>query len=294
MLKLQLASLAAAAALSVGVMGSVQAGPLTLISGDFKFTIDNYDSGTTKYPNGTPVCNSVGSCDSVAGIAPAPGSVGSSNPSADTMGIFSVAQISRISDGSVFWQKGPGEYLTGVFGNLQDHYVDAGSIGSSNVTSTRSVGGTWALWMNTVDYNPALGPLAGDLNALSYPGISGGTPWLSGYFGVGVIAADGATTYTSTYNTDTLAGAGQAYLEVNGGTARAQFDTDSLIDADGHKHDLFMDITFNDADGAASNIGWTVTSSGQIKGNAVPEPGTMALAGLALLGAGLASRRRKA
>ncbi len=41
------------------------------------------------------------------------------------------------------------------------------------------------------------------------------------------------------------------------------------------------------------DLGWTVNSTAQIKGNAVPEPGTMALAGLALLGAGLASRRRK-
>ena len=56
---------------------------------------------------------------------------------------------------------------------------------------------------------------------------------------------------------------------------------------------MSMTIIYDDANGAASALGWTVTSTGQIKGNVVPEPGTMALAGLALLGAGLASRRRK-
>ena len=297
MLKTKLASVAAAAALSLGVMGSVQADPLTIISGGFKFTIDNYDSGTTRYPNGAPVCNTVASCDTAAGINKAPGSVGSVNTSADTMGIFSVALITRISDNTVFWQKGTDGYLTGVFGNLMDHEVNAGCIGTSCVTSANSVGGTWALYMNNVDYDPTLGPLVGpgkDLNALTYPGITGGTLWLSGVFGTGAIAGDTTTTYTSTYNTATLAGGGQAYLDVTGGSAKNQFDTNGLTDLNGNKHDLFMDITFNDADGKASSIGWTVTSAGQIKGNAVPEPGTMALAGLALLGAGLASRRRKA
>lgn len=295
MLKSKLASIAAAAALSFGVIGAVQAGPLGLIAGDFKFTIDNYDSGTTGYGPGAPVCNTVASCDA-AGITKAPGSVGSVNTSADTMGIFSVALITRISDNSVFWQKGSGEYLTGVFGNLTDHEVNSGCIGTSCNTNTNSVGGTWALYMNSVDYDPTLGPLVGagkDLNKLTYPGISGGSLWLSGVFGTGAIAGDTTTTYTATYNTNTLAGAGQAYLDITGGAAQGQFDTDSLTDADGKKHDLFMDITFNDVNKAASNIGWTVTSAGQIKGNSVPEPGTMALAGLALLGAGLASRRRK-
>lgn len=293
MLKSKLASIAAAAALSFGAIGSAQA--MGIIAGDFKFTIDNYDSGTTGYGLGAPVCNSVASCDAAA-TTKAPGSVGSVNTSADTMGIFSVALITRISDNSVFWQKGSGQYLTGVFGNLSDHMVNSGCIGDSCVTSAKSTGGIWALYMNSADYDPTLGPLVGagkDLNALMYPGITGGTAWLSGVFVTGAIAGDTTTTYKSTYDTNSLAGAGQAFLDVTGGTQKAQFDTNSLTDLNGTKRDLFMDITFNDADGSASKIGWTVTSSGQIKGQAVPEPGTMALAGLALLGAGLASRRRK-
>lgn len=294
MLKTKLASVAAAVALSFGAIGSAQA--MGIISGDFKFTIDNYDSGTTGYGTGAPVCNTVAGCDSAAGITVAPGSVGSVNPSADTMGIFSVGLITRISDGTVFFTKGVDGYLTGVFGNLTDHEVNSGCIGTSCITSANSSGGTWALFKNTVDYDPTLGPLVApgkDLNALMYPGVTGSPAWLSGVFATGAIAGDTTTTYTSTYNTSTLAGGGQAYLDITGGTDAAQFQTQSLTDLNGHKRDLFMDITFNDADGAASSIGWTVTSAGQIKGQAVPEPGTMALAGLALLGAGLASRRRK-
>jgi len=305
MLKSKLASIAAAAALSFGVVGAVQAGPLGLIAGDFKFTIDNYDSGTTGYGAGSPVCSNAAACDAAA-PSKAPGSIGSVNASADTMGIFSVALITRISDNSVFWQKGNGEYLTGVFGNLVDYRVSNVDNDGSMVTSTRAEGGTWALYKTGVDYDPTHGPSvqAGvlDLNALLYPGITGGQAWLSGIFATGVRAGDTQTTYASTYNTDTVAGAGQGYLDVTGGTEQTTFDTNSLTDKNGEKRDLFMDITFNDADGKASktcgdindpSTCWTVTSAGQIKGQAVPEPGTMALAGLALLGAGLASRRRK-
>jgi len=294
MLKSKLATAAAALALSFGAIGSVQA--MGIIAGDFKFTIDNYDSGTTGYGNGAVACmNSVADCDAAA-LNKAPGSVGSVNTSADTMGIFSIGQISKISDGTVVFQKGGADgYLTGIFGGLQDHTVGT-SCGIGGCTTTAfTTGGTWALYQNASDYDPTLGPsvVAGkDLNALLYPGISGGTLWLSGVFGTGVSLADPTATYTSNYNNSTLAGAGQAYLDITGGSMMTKFDTNKEIDPNNGAHDLFMDITYRPQPQATAN-GWTVVSAGQITGNAVPEPGTMALAGLALLGAGLASRRRK-
>lgn len=294
MLKSKLATAAAALALSFGAIGSAQA--MGIVAGDFKFTIDNYDSGTTGYPAGLACFKDVAACDAAAGTK-APGSVGSVNTSADTMGIFSVGLITRISDGAVFFTKGVDGYLTGVFGNLADHSV-ATSCDALGVcsTTTFSSGGTWALYKNSTDYDPTLNPTVGagkDLNAGLYPGITGGSLWLSGVFGTGVSAADSTATYQSKYDSSTIAGAGQAYLDVTGGSQKTKYDTNTRTDPNGGKHDLFMDITFNDADGKAAANGWTVTSAGQIKGNAVPEPGTMALAGLALLGAGLASRRRK-
>ena len=62
MLKSKLATAAAALALSFGAIGSAQAMGIT--AGDFKFTIDNYDSGTTGYGNAAVAClNSVAACD---------------------------------------------------------------------------------------------------------------------------------------------------------------------------------------------------------------------------------------
>jgi len=293
MLKSKLATAAAALALSFGAIGSAQAMGIT--AGDFKFTIDNYDSGTTGYGNAAVAClNSVAACDAAAS-SKAPGSVGSVNTSADTMGIFSIGLITKISDGSVMFTKGVDGYLTGVFGGLQDHSAGTACGLGGCSTTTFSSGGTWALFLNAVDYDPTLGPsvAAGkDLNALLYPGISGGTLWLSGVFGAGVSSADPTATYMSDFNSSSFAGQGKAFLDITGGSMMGKFNTDQEIDPNNNKHDLAMDITFK-ATPAATASGWTVVSSGQITGNAVPEPGTMALAGLALLGAGLASRRRK-
>ena len=293
MLKSKLATAAAALALSFGAIGSAQAMGIT--AGDFKFTIDNYDSGTTGYGNAAVAClNSVAACDAAAG-SKAPGSVGSVYTSADTMGIFSIGLITKISDGSVMFTKGVDGYLTGVFGGLQDHSAGTACGLGGCSTTTFSSGGTWALFLNAVDYDPTLGPsvAAGkDLNALLYPGISGGTLWLSGVFGAGVSSADPTATYMSDFNSSSFAGQGKAFLDITGGSMMGKFNTDQEIDPNNNKHDLAMDITFKRSAQATAN-GWTVVSAGQITGNAVPEPGTMALAGLALLGAGLASRRRK-
>ena len=292
MLKSKLATAAAALAMSLGAIGSAQAGPISISSGDFIFNITNFDSGTTGYSAGTPTCSTVAGCDAAAG-SPAPGSLGSFNPSADTMGVFSVLNITNLAGNVVYWSSGPGSYLTGVFGGLQDYHVDSGCIGSTCMTSTKAVGGTWALYQNTTDYDPSQGPLVKpglDLNDLKYPGITGGTLFLSGVFSAGVLAGDTTTTYQSTYNNASISGVGAGYLDITGGSAMGTYTAGSgVIDKNNVKHDLYLTTGF---DSLNVTNGWTVTSTGQIKGN-VPEPGTMALAGLALLGAGLASRRRK-
>jgi PEP-CTERM motif-containing protein len=286
------------AVLLLAVVGSASAFEIT--AGDIKFTIDSFDSGTVGYGNTNGIkCVNIAGCDAAASI-PAPGSIGSVDPSADTMGIFSVALITNISTGQVLFTKGVNGFLTGIFGNLSDALVEVtgcgGIIGCS--TSALSLGGTFKIWQNATDYNPALGPLVGagkDLNADLYPGISGGSLYLSGVFSPGVLAGDLTHTYLSTFNNNTFAGAGQGFLDLTGGSAFNTFNTNAITDANGNQHDLFLDVTFNDVNGAASNLGWTVTNSGQVKGNAVvPEPGSLVLLALGGLVAGWASSRRKA
>lgn len=302
MLKTKLASIAAAAALSFGAIGSAQA--VVITAGDYKISLDNFDRGTSGYGATTPgvKCATVNGCDSAASSPALSGS------SYDTMGIFYVSRIEDKNGATIFAPGNAlygGKYLTGVFGGLSDYYATTTCdpiAGCS--TTTLSTGGVWALYENSSTWNPALGSGVGTWDplapgGLTYPGITGGSLWLNGVFGAGLIAGQANSTYYANFD-PTLSGKGSAYLDIStGGSAYSMFKpagtTGSYTDPNGGKHDMFMTTTFDDQNKSASSIGWTVKSVTQITGtvNQVPEPGTMALAGLALLGAGLASRRRK-
>ncbi len=275
------------------------AAPVPVITGgDLKLSLDNFDSATTLYGNTAGVkCTTVAECD-VAALAPAAGSTGSVNPSADTLGLFSISNISNTTLGTTLFTKGAAQgYITGIFGSLADSSVEVtcGIFGCS--TEAISAGGFFQMWLHDADYDPTLGPLVGagkDLNAGMYPGVSGGTLLLSGTFDAGgVLFGNTDATYITSYNNNTFGGSGQGFLSIDGGLWADQFNTNALVNANGGLSDLYLTSTFDDVNGAASTLGWSVKSVGQVSANAIPEPTSAALAGLALLAAGLASRRSK-
>jgi hypothetical protein len=293
--------LATVAVLACTAFGAAHAMSVPQITtGEIKFSLDNYDSATVMYGNAPGVvCLTVAACDAAAG-APAPGSVGTAgNASSDTMGIFSVSNISNITTSETLFVKGAAQgYITGIFGNLQDAAVSVSCDLFGCSTTAGSVGGFFELWYNTSDYDATLGPLVAagkDLNAGLYPGISGGTLLLSGVFAPGaVLAGPNIFSYLTGYNNGTFGGNGQGFLDLTGGAWFDYFNTSALNNANGGTNDLFLTNTFDDVNGAASSLGWTVKSVGQVTGFAVPEPTSVSLVALALLGAGVASRRRKA
>lgn len=288
-------SAVAALALMLGAAGSANA--FTITAGDIKFTIDNFDAGTTGY--GTvvgPVCDTAVACDNVVGISKAPGSAGSSNPSADTMGIFSVALITNLSTGVTLFTKGVDGFLTGVFGNLVDANVEIIKNTKNQLTTVaNATGGTISLYQNAVDYNSALGPnfVAGvkDLNSNLYPGITSGSLYLQGVFVPGVIDGDATTTYQSVFTNTGFSGNGSGYIDLTGGSALSHFNTDTY-GSDGIHRDLALTTTFQGS-AVATGQGWTVLSSGEALGAAIPEPGSVALLSIGALFAGLLGRRRK-
>ena len=292
---------AAVAVVTMAGAGSAIAAPVPSIpGGELKFIMDNYDSATTGYGNTTGLkCSTVAECDAAA-TAKAPGSVGSVNSSADTMGLFSISRITDVTTGNTVFNSGAATgYITGIFGNLADAkvVVSDDGFGANFRTSIASTGGTFQMWFHDAEYNPALGPtvVAGtDLNAGLYPGVSGGTLLLSGVFAAGaVLTGDLVSSYFSSYNNGSFGGNGQGFLDITGGLWASQFDTNSLINANGGKNDLFLTNTYDAVTGAQASIGWTVKSAAQVTGTTVPEPASFGLAALALLSAGFAVYRRR-
>lgn len=226
-------------------------------------------------------------------------------------GILRISSINTI-DGDTLWANGQGgEELTGVFGGITVKTVTPASGGFT----VDSIGGQMNIYLNALGSFTSAGGFAQGLGgygiagcsigSLCYDGISnvGGVNFLTlDWAAVGVSVLDNTITVSGSFTGLTSPNSGQAagYLNVTGGDYAYNFDTNGQLGGS----DLFSQndfctpgqtgcVTLASAGGAPEDGGWPLRSNDPVRGSYIPEPGTLALLGIGLLGMGFSARRRK-
>jgi len=231
------------------------------------------------------------------------GGSGCANGVQDVFGIVDVTSILTPTN-TPLWSKGTGgEELTGVFYGLDVSKASAG-VGSFNAEFT---GGKIDLYTNPVGtLNPANGT-ANYTNAAKtqYTGITGGTKFATIDWAPGVDPADGTITLSANFNSLTIPtkGAGSGFMNVEPGSGffAGHLDSNGVATTFGNADLTFLNNFCTNGqsgcqgqNGPADKIGdWDLLSEDPISGRVIPEPGSLALLGLAMASIGLVGLRRK-
>lgn len=266
-----------------------------------------------------PGCVSIADCNLAANIAVAP--AGAISPE-DSWGVF---QVTSILQGSTPVWSAPsgsnaGERIFGKFGGVQDVMADVTVNGFTGRVEqqTASTGGTWEMWVSTDKDQLANAVAAGPLTTTRdiIGGSAGDYLWLSGVFAGEYLTTPGVTSQVSQnsysdFEYDFVYAPGHigdplyitgvtprslqsyGYMDVTGGFAQALFDPGHYPDAFGNPTDASFAFVLNTDLSLTGSGLWTTPIDGPVNTWVIPEPGSLALAGIGLLGLSVARRRKQ-